>query len=215
VRREDRPGPVRLPTSTARAKTTSCPSGRLCLHPGAAGQEALCDGRLGPHRRRHQPAGQEQAQPLDARGRQASRHAGRLARRRHRAPGSWWTDWSGWLKQPRRQAGGRAQAYGKGASSRPSSRRPAATSSKRPDRIHPQGAARALQRGITWKTSSSFPPPAPRGQVWRLAGQDAATELGAIVIKEALAARQGGTRSAKSSWARCWRPAGQNPARQA
>ena len=45
-----------------------------------------------------------------------------------------------------------------------------------------------------------------------------APELGAAVIKEAARARQGdaATRSAKSSWARCWPPAaGQNPARQA
>ena len=34
-----------------------------------------------------------------------------------------------------------------------------------------------------------------------------ATELGSIVIKEALArAKVDPTRSAKSSWARCWRP---------
>ena len=46
---------------------------RLCLDPAAAGQEALRDGRVGPHRRRDQPAGQEKAQPLDARRRQAAR----------------------------------------------------------------------------------------------------------------------------------------------
>jgi polyhydroxyalkanoate synthase subunit PhaC len=34
-------------------------AGGLRLHAGAAGQEALRDGRFGPHRRRDQPAGQE------------------------------------------------------------------------------------------------------------------------------------------------------------
>ena len=88
LRREDRPAQgrhaglhLRLARRPHRADWR-----RLCVDPGAAGQEALCDGCLGPHCRRHQPAGQEQAQPLDSRRRQVAQDPGRLAGRRHRAP---------------------------------------------------------------------------------------------------------------------------------
>ncbi|KAH2387869.1 hypothetical protein KXW64_008389, partial [Aspergillus fumigatus] len=60
--------------------------GRLCVHPGAARQEAFCDGRVRPHRGRDQPTRQGQAQPLDPRRRQVPRHAGPMAGRRYRAP---------------------------------------------------------------------------------------------------------------------------------
>ena len=50
---------------------------RLRLGQAPAGQEALRDGRLGPHRRRDQPAGEEEALVLDQR--QAARQPCRVA----------------------------------------------------------------------------------------------------------------------------------------
>jgi polyhydroxyalkanoate synthase len=82
---------------------------RLCVHATAAGQEALRDGRVGPHRRRDQPAGQEKAQPLDPRRRQVSQDPGRMAGRRAGAPRQL-VDRLGTMAQgPRGQAGRRAQ----------------------------------------------------------------------------------------------------------
>ena len=74
--------------------------GAYAQHPGAAqGQEALCAGRLGPHRRRDQPAGQGQAQPLDRHRRNACRpKAQDWFDKAKEHPGSWWTDWAAWLK---------------------------------------------------------------------------------------------------------------------
>ena len=64
----------------------------------APGQAALRARRLGSHRRRDQPARQGQAQPLDRRGRRvACRSEGWFAAAKEH-PGSWWTDWAGWLK---------------------------------------------------------------------------------------------------------------------
>ena len=74
------------------------------------GQDPLRAGRVGPHRRRDQPAGQEEAQPLDRRhGRACRRSAQAWFDKAKEHPGSWWTDWSSWLKTPRRQTGRRAQ----------------------------------------------------------------------------------------------------------
>ena len=63
------------------------------------GQEALRHGRLGPHRRRDQPAGQEASAAT------GSREDGKLPEDASEwiagateHPGSWWTDWSDWLK---------------------------------------------------------------------------------------------------------------------
>ncbi len=90
------------------------------------GQEALRDGRLGPHRRRDQPAGQEQALLLDQR-RSFPETLEQWLEGAKEHPGSWWTDWSSWLKAPRGQADRRAQELRQGQSTRPSSPRPAAT----------------------------------------------------------------------------------------
>ena len=64
-------------------------AGGLRVDPAAEGQEALRAGRLGPHRRRDQPAGQEQAQPLDQRqaARPTRRALARPARPSSRAAG--------------------------------------------------------------------------------------------------------------------------------
>ena len=66
---------------------------------GAKGKIRFVHGRLGPHRRRDQPAGQGQAQPLDR------QHAGRCRptakdwfAKAKEHPGSWWTDWAAWLE---------------------------------------------------------------------------------------------------------------------
>ena len=65
---------------------------------GAEGQAPLRARRLGPHRRRDQPAGEEEAQPLD---RQDARRCRPIAEawlaEADEHPGSWWTDWSAWL----------------------------------------------------------------------------------------------------------------------
>jgi polyhydroxyalkanoate synthase len=52
---------------------------RLRVHQAPAGQEAFCDGCLGPHRRRDQPARCQKAQPLGAQRRQVPQDAGRMA----------------------------------------------------------------------------------------------------------------------------------------
>ena len=126
-------------------------------------------------------------------------------------PGSWWDDWSEWLKghagkqiaAPRITAGAR--------NSRPSSPHRGVTSSKRPDQfIRPaQGAAgHYFREDSHGRHRHRFRRTHPVGRVWRHTAKTAATDLGAIVIKEALArARWGWIRWARSSWARCWRPA--------
>ena len=87
------------PTSTPRAKTTSCrgrrayASARSCC----SGNDALRARRHRPHRRRDQPAGQEQAQLLGRR--QAAAPTPRTgSTARTEQPGSWWPDWAAWLK---------------------------------------------------------------------------------------------------------------------
>jgi polyhydroxyalkanoate synthase len=101
--------------------------------------------------------------------------ARRVARRRHRAPGSWWTDWSDWLKGHAGKQIAAPKGYGKGhqvqghrAGARPlrqgqglkrfkwlrNLKAPALSPTLRVKPIH-------LEEGHPWKTSSSFPPPAP------------------------------------------------------
>ena len=81
------------------------------LDAAVQGQAQLRAGRQRPHRRRHQPAGQGQAQPLGQRDRrrQAARHARSLARRRDRAPRQLVARVDRLAQAPWRQAGGRAQ----------------------------------------------------------------------------------------------------------
>ena len=71
---------------------------RVRVHPGAAWKKAwFVMGGLGPHRRCHQPACQEQTQPLDSRRRQAAPPSSNGLKATEHA-GSWWTDLSHWLK---------------------------------------------------------------------------------------------------------------------
>jgi polyhydroxyalkanoate synthase len=69
--------------------------GRLGVHADPRRQEPLRAGRVGPHRRRDQPAEAGQAQPLDQREACQSADAWLAGATEH--PGSWWTDWSKWL----------------------------------------------------------------------------------------------------------------------
>ena len=90
------------------------PVGR-CLpqHPGAQGRQVpLRARRLGPHRRRDQPAGQEEAQPLDRRRHLAGHPAG-LARQGERDPRQLVARLGRLAQEPCRQAGGGAQGTGK------------------------------------------------------------------------------------------------------
>ena len=67
---------------------------------------------LRPHRRRRQPAGQEEISVLDRRQRQAATIS-TMARKGQEHPGSWWPDWLDWLKAhdaemvPRAPGGGK------------------------------------------------------------------------------------------------------------
>jgi hypothetical protein len=93
--------------------------------------------RQRPHRRRHQPAGQGQAQLLDQR--QAAGHADAWFEGATEHPGSWWTTWSDWLKPHGGKLVNAPKAPGKRAT-RPSSRRRGATSRPRPEAVNrPRG----------------------------------------------------------------------------
>ena len=74
--------PLRLARGPHRAV-----AGRLSQHAGAEGQAPLRARRLRPHRRRDQPAAEEEAQPLDRQERGAAGRRPSLARRGRRAPG--------------------------------------------------------------------------------------------------------------------------------
>ena len=95
-------------------------AGRLSQHAAPEGQDAFRARRVGPHRRRDQPAGEEQAQPLDGNDAACPRSADDWLAGAEEHPGSWWTDWSE-LARSRyaRQAGRRAEDAGQAASTRP------------------------------------------------------------------------------------------------
>ena len=61
-------------------------------------KEALRARRIRPHRRRDQSAGEEQAQLLDSGPATLPRDAHQWLDKATEHPGSWWTDWSNWLK---------------------------------------------------------------------------------------------------------------------
>jgi hypothetical protein len=101
--------------------------GRLGVDPDPGRQEPVRAGRVGPYRRRHQPAQGRQAQPLDQR--QARRVRRCLAGRRHRASRQLVASLDTLAGRLRRRRAARA----------PGGRRPAVTSSKRPDRSLERG----------------------------------------------------------------------------
>ncbi len=84
--------------------------GGLCLHAHHERQEALRAGRLRPHRRRHQPAGQEEAQLLDQRHVDGRRRG--LAGRRHRGAGQLVARLGRLAEAPCGRMGGRTQGAG-------------------------------------------------------------------------------------------------------
>ena len=128
LRREDRSRQHRraeLPLRLARGPHRAV-AGRLPKHAGAEGQAPLRPRRVGPHRRRDQPAAEEEAQPLDRQGPAlpASPEAWLPMRSSIRAAGG--PTGRQWLAQ----FGGKQVAAPKkpgNASTRRSSRRPAAT----------------------------------------------------------------------------------------
>ena len=61
------------------------------------GPGEICDGRLRPYRRRHQPAGQAQISILDRPEADRRRSRG-VALKATEHKGSWWPDWLAWLK---------------------------------------------------------------------------------------------------------------------
>jgi polyhydroxyalkanoate synthase len=97
--------------------------------------QALRHGRVGPHRRRHQPAGgkNKRSHWLREDG-QFPKNVQDWLGGATEQPGSWWTDWSaGWPATPASRWP-RPRPMARRASTRPSSRRRAATSRpKRPD----------------------------------------------------------------------------------
>ena len=171
--------------------------------------------RQRPHRRRDQPAGEEQAQLLDRRDR--SRDAGRLARRPRERAGSWWPDWGDWLEAACRRNGAGAQERRQpqvpGHRTRPWALRQGKGRLKRPNVTsidHSTGERHGRHRHRLRR-------PHRGRQVRRHPRQDRRRPTGRRGHQGLLARRaQPATRSARSSSARCSPPAaGQNPARQA
>ena len=111
LRREDRPRQHRraeLPLRLARGPHRAVARG-LPQHAGAQGQAPLRSRRVGPHRRRDQPAAEEEAQPLDRQERGVAGFARGMAGRCGRAPGQLVDRLVGLARAVRRQAGRRAE----------------------------------------------------------------------------------------------------------
>ena len=119
--------------ATRPATTTSCRGAAAYRTTSLLGGDVdVRAGRLGPHRRRDQSAGEEAAQLLDQRARHRRRR--RLARRaRETVPGSWWPHWAQWLRRPRRRACTPAPRQPAAQRYPPLEPAPGATSASRPD----------------------------------------------------------------------------------
>ena len=115
-RRADRPAqdqdagvlPVRRGRTISRRGRSTYAAPSCCRRP-----EALRAGGSRPHRRRRQPAGGEQIQPLDQRA-AAAGPGGLAGRRARRWPGSWWPDWHRWVERAERQGKVPARVPGDG-----------------------------------------------------------------------------------------------------
>ena len=95
----------------ARARTTSCRGRRpMPRRRVMSGKKRFVLGASGPHRRRHQPAGEEEAQLLDQR--HAAGRRRRLVRRRHRGAGQLVARLDRLAQAAVRRAGGGAQGAG-------------------------------------------------------------------------------------------------------
>ena len=128
-------------------------------------QEALRDGRLGPHRRRDQPARQEKAQPLDSRRRQAAEVFRRLARRRPGTPRQLVDRLGRLAQEPCRQADPGPQGLRQGQRlqgdrARARALRQSKSLTLRPDHTPFTLSTTHYRRTHSWKTSSSYRPPA-------------------------------------------------------
>ena len=133
--------PVRLARGPHRAV-----AGRLSQHAGAEGQAPLRARRLGPHRRRDQPAAKKKRSHWIGRGAALPASADAWLAEADRACGQLVDRLVGLARAVRRQAGRRAEEAGQRRSTRRSSRRPAATSRRRPERAaarsrHPRFAS--------------------------------------------------------------------------
>ncbi len=136
LRREGRPRQHRradLPLRLARGPHRAV-AGRLPQHAGAQGQAPLRARRVRPHRRRDQPAGRRRSAATGSARARRCRRARRTGWPTRRAPGQLVDRLVGLARAVRRQAGRRAEDARQRARTRRSSRRPAATSRRRPER---------------------------------------------------------------------------------
>jgi hypothetical protein len=162
---------------------------RLCVHPAPAGQEALCDGRLGPHRRRDQPAGQEQAQPLDRR--QVPQDAANGGQGRQGAARQLVDRLVRLAQGPRGQADCCAQDLWQGQVQGHRARARPLRQGQSLNHPSSKPLPESLKRRTTWKTSSSFQPPAPpSASSAARSPRPRPPSWARIVIKEAAQARQ-------------------------
>ena len=120
LRREGRPAQgrcaglhLRLARRPHRADRRRLRSARRHL----PGKKRFVHGRLRPHRRRDQPAGQEEAQPTGRNDKLPRTTRAEWLEGAKEHPGSWWTDWAGWLKGHAGKQIAAPKTYGKGRTS--------------------------------------------------------------------------------------------------